>query len=35
VRRQPGFYGLAMRVSEEFCARAFINVKLREKSLEA
>ena len=35
LRSQPGFHSLAPRVGEEFCARAFINVKLREKSLKA
>jgi len=33
--REPGFHSLAARVGEEFSARAFINVKLREKSLKA
>ena len=33
--RQPSFHGLTPRVCEEFRARAVINVKLREKSLQA
>jgi hypothetical protein len=35
LRRQPCFHGLTPWVSEEFCPRAFVNIKLREKSLEA
>src|SRR5438128_11742924 len=35
LSRQPGFHSLATRIGEEFRARAFINVKLGEKSLKA
>jgi hypothetical protein len=35
LRRQSCPQCLATRVSQEFGARAFINVELREKSLEA